>query len=62
MKKDRVVELKKFSKNKQIGAVTIKTMKFVDAAKSAGEGLNFYEVALIVVYLSTLIFLLIGYF
>ncbi len=62
MNKDRVAELEKFSRDKQIGAVSTITMKFYDAARSVSEGLNFYEVALIVVYLATLIFLLVGFF
>ncbi len=62
MNKDRVVELEKFARGKRGGAVPTITMKFYDAARSVGEGLNFYEVALIVVYLATLTTLLVGFF
>lgn len=64
MNKDQAqaAELEKLVGYKQRDAVSIKTMKFYDATRSFGEGLNFYEAALIVVYLATLIFLMVGFF
>lgn len=62
MNKNQAAELEKLARYKRRDAVSVKTMKFYDATRSLGEGLNFYEVALIVVYLATLIFLLVGFF
>jgi hypothetical protein len=62
MNKGQAAELEKLARYKQHDAVFIKAMQFYDATRILCEDLNFYEIALIVVYVATLIFLLVGFF